>query len=178
VSKEISKMLSLILRHAPEHIGIILNQNGWTDIKQLISKAKKAGYKINLEKLLETVQTNDKQRFTISEDGRKIRAAQGHSIDIDIDLALPPIEPPEILFHGTASANLNSIFEQGIHSAKRQYVHLSPDEETALKVGSRHGKATVLKINTAQMFQDGFKFFKADNGVWLTDHILPKYISF
>ncbi|MDI2113907.1 RNA 2'-phosphotransferase [Commensalibacter nepenthis] len=176
MSKEISKMLSLVLRHAPEHIGIILDQNGWTDIKQLISKAKKAGYKLSLDDLLETVQTNDKQRFTISEDGQKIRAAQGHSIDID--LALQSIEPPDVLFHGTASANLNSIFEQGIHSAKRQYVHLSSNEETALKVGNRHGKAIVLKINTGQMFKEGFKFFKADNGVWLTDHILPKYIAF
>lgn len=97
---------------------------------------------------------------------------------IDIDLDLQSIEPPEILFYGTASANLNSIFEQGIHSAKRQYVHLSPDEETALKVGSRHGKAIVLKINTRQMFKEGLQFFKADNGVWLTDHILSKYINF
>ncbi|WP_346771203.1 RNA 2'-phosphotransferase [Commensalibacter oyaizuii] len=112
----------------------------------------------------------------MSEDGRKIRAAQGHSIDID--LALQSIEPPDVLFHGTASANLNSIFEMGIHSAKRQYVHLSPDEKTALKVGSRHGKAIVLKINTRQMFKEGLKFFKADNGVWLTNHILPKYIDF
>jgi len=176
MSKEISKMLSLVLRHAPERIGITLNKNGWTDIKQLISKAKKAGYKLNLDDLLETVRANDKQRFTISEDGRKIRAAQGHSIDID--LALQSIEPPEMLFHGTASANLNSIFEQGIVSAKRQYVHLSSNEETAFKVGSRHGKAIVLKINTGQMFKEGLKFLKADNGVWLTDHILPKYINF
>jgi len=176
MSKEISKLLSLVLRHTPERIGITLDKNGWTDIKQLISKAKKAGYKLTLEEILETVQTNDKQRFTISEDGRKIRAAQGHSIDID--LALQPIEPPEILFHGTASVNLNSIFEQGIHSAKRQYVHLSPDEEMALKVGGRHGKAIVLKINTGQMFKEGLKFLQADNGVWLTDHILPKYINF
>lgn len=176
MSKEISKMLSLVLRHTPEHIEITLDKNGWTEIKQLISKAKKAGYKLSLEELLETVQTNDKQRFTISKDGRKIRAAQGHSIDID--LALNPIEPPDVLFHGTASANLNSIFEQGIHSAKRQYVHLSSNEETALKVGNRHGKAIVLKINTIQMFKEGSKFFKADNGVWLTDHILPKYIAF
>jgi len=176
MSKEISKLLSLVLRHTPERIGITLDKNGWTDIKQLISKAKKAGYKLTLEEILETVQTNDKQRFTISEDGRKIRAAQGHSIDID--LALHPIEPPEILFHGTASANLNSIFEQGIQSAKRQYVHLSSNEETALKVGNRHGKAIVLKISSGQMFKEGFNFFKADNGVWLTDHILPKYINF
>jgi len=176
MSKEISKLLSLVLRHTPERIGITLDKNGWTDIKQLISKAKKAGYKLNLDDLLETVRTNDKQRFTISEDGRKIRAAQGHSIDID--LALQSIKPPDVLFHGTASANLNSIFEQGIHSAKRQYVHLSPDEETALKVGSRHGKAIVLKINTVQMFKDSFVFFKADNEVWLTDHILSKYINF
>ncbi|WP_370533627.1 RNA 2'-phosphotransferase [Commensalibacter sp. ESL0382] len=176
MSKEISKMLSLVLHHTLERIGITLDQNGWTEIKHLISKAKKTGYKLSLEELLETVRTNDKQRFTISKDGRKIRAAQGHSIDID--LALDPIEPPEILFHGTASANLNSIFEMGIHSAKRQYVHLSSNEETALKVGGRHGKVIVLQINTRQMFKEGLKFFKADNGVWLTDHILPKYISF
>jgi len=176
MSKEISKMLSLVLRHAPERIGITLDQNGWTEIKKLISKAKKAGYKLSLEELLETVKTNDKQRFTISENGQKIRAAQGHSVDID--LALQPIKLPEILFHGTASANLNSIFEQGIYSAKRQYVHLSSNEKTALTVGSRHGKAIVLKINTRQMFKEGFKFFKADNGVWLTNHILSKYISF
>lgn len=176
MNKEISKILSLVLRHAPERIGITLDQNGWTNIKQLISKAKKAGYKLSLEELLETVQANDKQRFTISEDGQKIRAAQGHSIEID--LALQSIKPPDVLFHGTASANLNSIFEQGIHSAKRRYVHLSSNEETALKVGSRHGKAIVLTIDTTQMFKEGFKFFKADNGVWLTDHILPKYIAF
>ena len=157
--KRIGKFLSLILRHDPDKIGLELDEQGWANVKDLI----------------EIVETNDKQRYSFNEKRNKIRANQGHSIDID--LALSPVEPPEFLYHGTATRFLSSIMEQGIIKGSRQHVHLSKDKETATKVGSRHGKVIVLTIMTGKMHQDGILFYQSDNGVWLTDYVDVKYIS-
>lgn len=172
--KRISKFLSLILRHEPDKIGLNLDVNGWANVKELIEKSKKHRYHFSMEELTEVIETNDKQRFSLNEKRTKIRANQGHSININ--LALSPSEPPEYLYHGTATRFLSSIMEEGITKGSRQHVHLSEDKETATKVGSRHGKVIVLTIMTSQMYKDGILFYQSDNGVWLTDYVDVKYI--
>lgn len=176
MTKKISKLLSLVLRHAPEQIDIKLDPSGWVQVDVLLAKLKKAGHQVDRAMLQEVVDTNDKKRFTLSEDGKRIRAAQGHSIKVDLGVA--PTQPPNILFHGTASGNLDAIFKEGLKPGRRQQVHLSVDRETATKVGQRHGKPVVLTVDAAKMHSDGISLFRADNGVWLTDVIDPKYLSF
>lgn len=176
MSKEISKFLSLVLRHEPERIGIRLDANGWVDVVELIAKAKKAGMRFDLDTLREVVAENDKKRFTLSEDGRRIRAAQGHSVTVDLGIAAS--QPPATLFHGTASRNLDAIFAEGLKPGSRQQVHLSHDPDTARRVGERHGKPTVMTVDAGRMYADGFSFVRADNGVWLTDHVPPAYLGF
>ena len=176
MSKEISRLLSHVLRHAPERLGITLDAQGWTSVEELIAKARKAGFTIDRALLEEVVATNDKKRFTLSEDGQSIRAAQGHSVSVDLGLA--PSEPPETLFHGTARTNLDAIFLEGLKPGRRQHVHLSTNEETARKVGERHGKPVILRIDTKRMRDDGRTFVQADNGVWLTDSVPPQYLGF
>lgn len=175
MSTEISKLLSHVLRHAPERLGIALDANGWTSVDVLIARAREQGFAIDRPILEAVVATSDKKRFTLSEDGLLIRAAQGHSVAVD--LGLQPSEPPEILFHGTAQGNLASILAEGLKPGKRQHVHLSFDEDTAIKVGSRHGKPVVLKVHADKMRHDGFHFFRADNCVWLTDHVPSAYLE-
>jgi putative RNA 2'-phosphotransferase len=172
---DLSKYLSFILRHQPQSIGLTLDEKGWANTEDLIEKATANGKVFNYETLLRVVETNKKKRFTLSDDGRKIRAAQGHSIDIN--LGLEPKEPPAVLYHGTATRFLDSILKVGLQPQSRQQVHLSTTEETARNVGQRHGKAVVLKIEALLMYQQGFKFFKADNGVWLTDHVPPEFLA-
>ncbi len=174
--KNLSKFLSLILRHNPQTIGLQLDENGWASVEVLLQKMNEHGKKINLEKLKEVVATNDKQRFRFSDDLTKIRANQGHSIEVE--LALPPSTPPDTLFHGTATRNLDSIKEKGLIKGKRQHVHLSSNRETATKVGQRHGVPIVLIVNTKQMAEDSILFYISDNGVWLTDYVDAKYIEF
>lgn len=171
-----SKFLSLVLRHKPEEIGIKLDREGWVDIETLLRHLKKASRAITRTELDTLVATSDKKRFTISEDGRRIRAAQGHSVKVDLGLA--PQVPPTELYHGTASASLDDIFAQGLVPGRRQQVHLSPDPETARLVGRRHGKPVVLRVETAQMHEDGHLFYRADNGVWLTDNVPARYLGF
>lgn len=173
--KRISKFLSLVLRHSPETIGIELDEQGWANVKELIEKCKKHRYHFSMEDLIEIVETNDKKRYSFNEKRNKIRANQGHSIDIN--LALQPVEPPEHLYHGTATRFLSSIREKGIVKGTRQHVHLSKDKDTAAKVGSRHGKPAILTILSGKMYHDGIQFYYSDNGVWLTDYIDVKYIS-
>ncbi|WP_037087325.1 RNA 2'-phosphotransferase [Neorhizobium vignae] len=175
MSTEISKLLSHVLRHAPERLGIVLDTNGWTSVDILIAKAREQGFAIDRPILEAVVASSDKKRFTLSEDGQLIRAAQGHSVAVDLGLELS--EPPEVLFHGTARDNLEPIMVEGLKPGKRQHVHLSLDEETAVKVGSRHGKPVVLKVDAGRMYRDGRAFFRADNGVWLTDHVPPAYLQ-
>jgi len=170
----ISKYISLILRHKPETIGITLNEHGWADVRELISGIKKSGKYIDMEILERVVAENNKQRFCFNDDHTKIRANQGHSIDVDINL--PASEPPDILYHGTASRFLDSIREKGILKQTRQYVHLSADVETAFAVGKRHGSPVVLPIDTKKMTADGYIFYISENKVWLCDNIQWKYI--
>ncbi len=173
--KRISKFLSLILRHQPETISLKLDENGWANVDELKDKCSRHKVVFTLEELDEVVETNDKKRFIFNEDKTKIRANQGHSIDID--LALKPQQPPEFLYHGTAQTNIDSILEKGIEKRNRQHVHLSQDKETATKVGMRHGQPVILTIRTGKMFEDGNIFFLSENKVWLTDFVAAKYIS-
>ncbi len=169
---ETSKYLSYILRHKPESIGLFLNAQGWVNVDELILKSDLF---LNHKLLKKTVEQNDKKRFSISDDGLYIRANQGHSINIDLDLS--PTEPPNILYHGTADRFLDSILEKGLISKQRQHVHLSKDTQTAEKVGQRHGKPIVLTIKAKKMYEQGFKFFLSKNEVWLTEKIPSQFLS-
>ena len=175
MSAETSKFLSYILRHAPESIGLELDSEGWTDIDTLIAKANAAGQAIDQEMLLLTVRDSEKKRFTLSEDGARIRAAQGHSITVDLGHA--PSQPPAQLFHGTATRFLEAILAEGLQPGSRQQVHLSADRETARQVGARHGKPVVLSVNASRMAEGGHTFFQAENGVWLTNHVPAMYLT-
>lgn len=172
---KLSKFLSLLLRHNPDAIGLKLDQNGWADVNELIGKSAVKGRKFNLDNLKQVVKNCNKQRYTFNDDYTKIRANQGHSINVDLEFEAQ--EPPPILYHGTAKHNLNSILKNGIERRNRQYVHLSMDVETATKVGLRHGEVVILKIDTAKMNANGNLFYLSKNNVWLTDFIKPEYIS-
>lgn len=171
----ISKFLSLVLRHQPETIGIQLDQNGWTDIAELIEKANNHGIKFDREILNHIVETNSKKRFAFNDTFDKIRASQGHSIEIE--LGYTNQKPPTILFHGTGEKYVQSILDTGLEKRTRQHVHLSSDFETAVKVGQRHGKPFVFKVFAEQMYHDNYQFFISDNGVWLTDNVPTKYLK-
>lgn len=173
--KNISKFLSLILRHSPETIHLKLDQNGWADVQELITKSNKNRKALDFETLQHVVETNDKKRFAFNEDLTKIRANQGHSITIDLELQ--PQTPPDELYHGTVAKFMDAILKGGLQKMSRQHVHLSKDKETAIKVGSRRGVPQILKINANQMTKDGYVFYCSDNGVWLTDEVPPKYIQ-
>ncbi len=172
--KKTSKFLSYVLRHHPELINLNLDENGWANVDELITKSTNDSQDFTFEELDEIVQTNDKKRFIFNEDKTRIRANQGHSIDIN--LALIPQQPPEFLYHGTAQSNIEYILEKGIEKRSRQHVHLSQDKETATKVGMRHGKPIILTINTQKMFDDGIEFYLSENNVWLTDFVDATYI--
>lgn len=172
-----SKFLSYILRHQPEAIGITLDADGWVDINYLILQANQHGKSLSQELIKEIVETNDKKRFTISKDGLKIRAAQGHSTK-QVEINYAEQIPPEFLYHGTATRFIDSIKEQGLIAGNRHYVHLSCDEQTANAVGKRHGKPIVLKVKALLMYQQGFKFYLADNGVWLTNTVPTNFLLF
>lgn len=174
---ETSKFLSYVLRHEPHAIGVTLNDQGWVSISTLIEGANRAGKQLTEDLIRKIVENSDKKRFSISTDGLFIRAAQGHS---NKKLSINYIEkpPPEFLYHGTAMRFVGSIKKQGLLPGERQYVHLSEDERTALAVGQRHGKPIVLKIKTLLMHQQGFKYYLADNCVWLTEEIPIEFLSF
>lgn len=165
-----SKFLSFVLRHRPDAIGLVLDSEGWAGIDALIVAAHADGKRIDYALIEEVVATNDKQRFAISEDGLRIRAVQGHS-SAQVDIQYVAIVPPEFLYHGTASRFLVSINRQGLIAGARHHVHLSQDEKTAIAVGARHGMPVVLKVQAARMHAQGFAFYRADNGVWLTEHV-------
>jgi len=172
----ISKFLSLVLRHQPEKIGLSLDQAGWASATRLIEAARLRGFDFMLEELQNVVAGNDKKRFSLSEDGLLIRANQGHSVKVELGYA--PTAPPEILYHGTAERFLASIKQQGLIKGKRHHVHLSADVDTATKVGRRHGKPVVLRIEAGLMGQDGYIFYFSANGVWLTVHAPIQYLVF
>ncbi|SNU08122.1 putative RNA 2'-phosphotransferase [Lachnospiraceae bacterium] len=172
--KETSKYMSLILRHKPETIGITLDEHGWANVDELISRISKT-HEINMDILEEIVSTDEKKRYSFNDDKTKIRANQGHSIQVDVELEEK--EPPMILWHGTGEKFVASIDEQGLISKSRLYVHLSQDEETAFKVGTRHGKPVLYIVKASDMFKDGYKFYLSKNGVWLTKEVPVKYLE-
>jgi putative RNA 2'-phosphotransferase len=173
---KVSKFLSLVLRHQPDKIGLTLDAQGWANVDELLSKANQHGMRLTRDLMQQVVAQNDKQRFAFNADGTRIRANQGHSIKID--LGLEPLAPPEQLYHGTATRFVASIRQKGLLRGRRDYVHLSPDEMTARKVGARHGEPLVLVVNAGQMHAAGFTFYRAANGVWLTDHVPVEYLKF
>lgn len=174
-SVQLSRFLSFILRHKPDAIGLNLDPQGWASIDELIERSNAVGTQFDREDLQHVVETNDKKRFSISADGQRIRAAQGHSVNVE--LGLLPQEPPPVLYHGTATHFVCSILSEGLKPQDRQHVHLSIDEASARRVGRRHGKPVILKIEALRMHTKGFKFFLADNGVWLTDRVPPEFLA-
>lgn len=171
-----SKFLSLVLRHSPATIGITLDSQGWVSVEELLTKARHHGTTISPELLERVVRENDKQRFALSDDGLRIRANQGHSVAVDLQLTATA--PPEYLYHGTVARFLDSIRSEGLRPGSRQHVHLSPDRETASKVGSRRGRPVILVVRAAELHRAGFSFFVSENGVWLADRVPPQYIDF
>ena len=171
---EVSKFISLILRHKPETIGISMDEHGWANVDELIKGVSKK-YPINIEILENIVATDNKQRYSFNDDKTLIRANQGHSIPVDVEL--PEVIPPAVLYHGTGLKYKESIDAQGLIPKSRLYVHLSGDAETARKVGQRHGKPVIYTVDAAAMHADGYTFYRSVNGVWLTKEVPAKYLS-
>ena len=175
-STDTSKFLSYVLRHEPEAIELSLDKEGWAVIDDLILRAGNKGYALDKDLIFNVVESSEKKRFTISEDGLRIRAAQGHSTQ-QVNITYAEKMPPDILYHGTATRFIVQIREQGLLPLSRQYVHLSSDEDTAIQVGRRYGKPVLLKIKAVDMYEKGYKFYQADNGVWLTAHVPCEFIQ-
>lgn len=170
----VSRFLCLILRHKPEEIGITLDDHGWANVEELVKGVSKK-YEFSVDILEEIVRTDNKQRYSFNEDHTKIRANQGHSIFVDVEL--DPIEPPEYLYHGTGVKYVESIRETGLVHKSRLYVHLSEDVETARDVGNRHGRPIIYRICSGKMHREGFVFYKSKNGVWLTKRVPVEYLE-
>lgn len=173
--KKVSKSLSYVLRHQPDSVGLELDESGWVEVARLVEAFRQHGKTLSVDLLQEVVRDNDKQRFEFSPDGGRIRARQGHSVDVD--LGYEPATPPDELFHGTATRFLESIFTSGLIKGNRHHVHLSTNKQTMLQVGQRHGKPVVLAVNAVKMVADGHQFFVTGNQVWLTEHVPPQYLS-
>lgn len=174
--KRTSKFLSLVLRHKPEEIGIWLDQAGWVDVDTLLAAMARHGRAFTREALERLVESSDKRRFAFSEDGKMIRANQGHSVEVELGYEAVP--PPAVLYHGTATRFIDSIRQQGLIKGRRHHVHLSEDQAIASQVGTRYGKLVLLVIDSKSMHESGCAFFVSTNGVWLTDHVPPQFISF
>jgi putative RNA 2'-phosphotransferase len=170
----LSKFLSYVLRHRPKSIGLKLDKGGWARVDELIAAAQQKGKVLDEELLKQVVAHGDKRRFSFSSDGRRIRANYGHSIPVE--LGLRRVEPPEFLYHGTARRVLEIIRRDGLHARGRNFVHLSPDQETAMQVGARHGKPVVLLVHARRMHQDGHAFYLSEGGTWLTRWVPAQYI--
>lgn len=169
-----SKYISLILRHKPETIGITLDEHGWAKVSELIEGIRRTR-PFDMELLEEIVRTDEKMRYSFNEDKTLIRANQGHSIPVDVELEQKM--PPEFLWHGTGAKYTESIEQQGLISKSRLYVHLSREYDTAVQVGSRHGSPVVYKVLTGKMAQEGYVFYLAKNGVWLTKEVPVRYLE-
>lgn len=172
--KDTSKYISLILRHKPEVINITLDEHGWANVDELIKGVSKT-HPIDFEMLEKIVASDEKQRYSFNEDKTLIRANQGHSIPVDVELE--EVEPPEILYHGTGEKYVSSIDREGLLPMSRLYVHLSLDMDTAIKVGKRHGKPVIYQVFGHNMVKDGYKFYCSVNGVWLTKEVPVKYLK-
>ena len=169
-----SRYLARHLRHQPEALGLTLEPGGWVAVDALLATMRRHGVELSRAELEEIVARNNKQRFSFDETGTRIRANQGHSIPVDLQLA--SVTPPDALYHGTSKAMVRPILREGLQKMRRQHVHLSRDKATAIKVGSRHGAPVVLLVDAAAMARDGYQFYLSDNGVWLTDHAPPRYL--
>ncbi|MFJ1793797.1 RNA 2'-phosphotransferase [Kitasatospora griseola] len=169
-----SKMLSRILRHDPGSVGVSLDAAGWVEVDTLLAALARHRRPLSRAQLDHVVATNNKRRFAYSEDGGSIRASQGHTVEVD--LGLPATTPPDVLFHGTAERTLPYILAEGLRPMTRQDVHLSADTETAVRVGSRHGRPVVLEVDAAAMAAAGHEFRVSANGVWLTDAVPVPYL--
>ena len=174
--KKISKSMSYVLRHKPDAIGITLDPNGWVDIDVLIAAFQRNGKCYTHESIDRAVAENDKQRFEFNEERTRIRARQGHSVKVD--LGYEPAVPPDVLFHGTATRNLDSVREKGLLKMSRHHVHLSTSKETMLAVAQRHGKPVILEVDAKRMHADGYEFFVTENDVWLVDSVPADYLDF
>jgi putative RNA 2'-phosphotransferase len=155
-------------------MGLTLRPGGWVPVDDLLAAANDHGFSISYDELVECVETNDRRRFSFDETGDLIRANEGHSVEVD--LQLEEREPPEVLYHGTVERFLSAILAEGLIKGKRHHVHLSKDVETARRVGARRGKPVVLTVDAGGMHRDGHKFYLSDNGVWLTDAVPSKYL--
>ncbi|MFF3030293.1 RNA 2'-phosphotransferase [Streptomyces rubiginosohelvolus] len=169
---KVSKYLSKHLRHQPERIGVTLDENGWVGVETLLSAAAFHGFAISRAELDHVVTVNDKRRFTV--DGDRIRANQGHTVSVDLDL--PPAEPPAYLYHGTVARAMDAIRAEGLRPMTRHHVHLSPDRETATRVGARRGRPLVLTVDAGAMHRAGHVFRVSANGVWLADAVPPEFL--
>lgn len=167
--------MSLVLRHKPEEIGLHLDENGWASVQELVEKINAKGIKVDFETINAVVATNDKKRFAFNWDKTMIRASQGHSIEVELNL--PETIPPNILYHGTTDRFVESILANGLQKQNRQHVHLSATIETATTVGSRHGKPVILTIDARAMQEAGFTFYLSENKVWLADKVPAKFIK-
>lgn len=174
-ARKISKSLSYWLRHRPDAAALELDGSGWAPVPKVMQALAAAGLADRREVLEQVVADSDKNRFELSADGEHIRARQGHSVDVDLDW--PPAEPPHHLFHGTVERSLAAIMAEGLKAMRRHHVHLSPDAETAEIVGRRRGPPVILRIAAGRMGADGHVFRLSGNGVWLTDHVPPRYIE-
>ena len=170
---KLGRFLSLVLRHRPSAAGITLDAHGWADVGELLSGVRRTGRQIDMDTLERIVRENNKRRYSFNEDHTKIRANQGHSIPVDIELREE--KPPRRLYHGTAERFLPSIRREGIRKMGRQYVHLSADVQTAVEVGRRRGTPAVIVIDAEAMARDGAVFYLSENGVWLCEHVAPEY---
>ena len=169
-----SRYISLILRHKPETIGITLDEHGWADVDELIAGVSRT-HPLTMKLLEEIVRTDEKQRYSFNGDKTLIRANQGHSIPVDVEL--PELKPPAILYHGTGQKYVPSIDHQGLLPKSRLYVHLSADKDTAIKVGRRHGPPIVYTVQAGKMSADGYLFYRSINGVWLTKEVPIEYLA-
>lgn len=172
---KVSKYLSKHLRHQPERLGLELLPGGWVEVDRLLLAAETSGFEISRQELEVVVQTNDKQRFSFDSSGKLIRANQGHSTTVD--LQLPVQSPPAILYHGTHLGAVEFILIEGLQKMSRHHVHLTTNLTAAYQVGGRHGKSIVLAINASAMECDGDNFYRTDNDVWLVDAVAPKYLQ-
>lgn len=167
--------MSLVLRHKPELIGLQLDEHGWASVEELINRMNEKDANVGYADILHVVDTNDKKRFALNEDKTRIRASQGHSIEVDLELK--PVTPPDILYHGTATRFLDAILKDGLLKQNRQHVHLTAIKETAVAVGGRHGRPVVLEVDAAAMVNAGFEFYVSANNVWLVEIVLPEFIT-
>lgn len=170
----LGRFLSLVLRHDPAAAGITLDENGWADVRKLLAGVKRSGRPVNMDTLERIVRENNKSRYSFNEDHTKIRANQGHSVNVDV--GLKEQIPPQCLYHGTATRFLDDIMKRGITRGSRQHVHLSDETDTAVQVGGRHGKPVVLQVDAAAMARSGHRFWRSENGVWLCEEVPAEYL--